>query len=49
MKELEPPSYSIQDILDGVSPSASSELTVGYQRMGCAGLPPSHTHGVPAV
>lgn len=38
MKELEPPSHSIQDILD-VSPSTSSELTAGYQWMECTGLP----------
>lgn len=40
MKDLEPPSYSIQDILDGVSPSTSSELTASCQWMRCAGLPP---------
>lgn len=45
MKELEPPSHSIQDILDGISPSTSSELTGGAtSEWGCAGLPPSHTH-----
>lgn len=32
MTELEPPSHSTEDILDGVSPPSSSELTVGYQR-----------------
>jgi len=29
MEELEPPSHSLQDILDGVSPSTSSQLTAG--------------------
>lgn len=50
MKELEPPSHSIQDILDGVSLSISTELTVGSRKWDVlASLPPSYTHGVPAV
>lgn len=46
MKELEPPSHSIQDILDGVSLSTSAELTMGSRERT---LPPSYTHGVPAM
>lgn len=44
MTELEPPSHSIEDILDAVSPHSSSKLTVGYQRTGGVGLPPSLPH-----